>query len=47
MDSASPLGAEGLPYLIDSFELLSGRNRGRTKRLAHAEHAREVRAVTA
>jgi hypothetical protein len=28
MDSPSPLGAEGLPYLIDSFELLSGRNLG-------------------
>jgi len=28
MDAPSPLGGEGLPYLIDSFELLSGRNRG-------------------
>lgn len=29
MDGPSPLGAEGLPYLIDSFELLSGRNPGK------------------
>jgi murein DD-endopeptidase MepM/ murein hydrolase activator NlpD len=29
MDGPSPLGAEGLPYLIDSFELLSGRNTGK------------------
>jgi len=29
MDGPSPLGAEGLPYLIDSFELLSGQNAGK------------------
>jgi murein DD-endopeptidase MepM/ murein hydrolase activator NlpD len=29
MDGPSPLGAEGLPYLIDSFELLSGPNAGK------------------
>jgi hypothetical protein len=29
MDGPSPLGAEGLPYLIDSFELLGGPNAGK------------------
>ncbi len=29
MDGPSPLGAEGLPYHIDSFELLSGANAGK------------------
>jgi murein DD-endopeptidase MepM/ murein hydrolase activator NlpD len=29
MDGPSPLGSEGLPYLIDSFELLSGQNAGK------------------
>ncbi len=29
MDGPSRLGAEGLPYLIDSFELLSGRSPGK------------------
>jgi murein DD-endopeptidase MepM/ murein hydrolase activator NlpD len=29
MDGPSPLGAEGLPYHIDSFELLSGDNAGK------------------
>jgi murein DD-endopeptidase MepM/ murein hydrolase activator NlpD len=29
MDAPSPLGAEGLPYLIDSFELLSGQYAGK------------------
>ena len=29
MDGPSPLGSEGLPYLIDSFELLSGGNAGK------------------
>ena len=29
MDGPSPLGAEGLPYHIDAFELLSGNNKGK------------------
>jgi murein DD-endopeptidase MepM/ murein hydrolase activator NlpD len=29
MDGPSPLGAEGLPYHIDAFELLSGNNAGK------------------
>jgi hypothetical protein len=29
MDAATPLDAEGLPYLVDSFELLSSRNPGK------------------
>ena len=29
MDGPAPLGSEGLPYLIDAFELRSGRNQGK------------------
>lgn len=40
MDGPSPLGAEGLPYLIDSFELLSGRNAGKKENALPMENMR-------
>ena len=40
MDGPSPLGAEGLPYLIDSFELMSGRNAGKKENSLPMENMR-------
>lgn len=40
MDGPSPLGAEGIPYLIDSFELLSGCNAGKKTNALPMENMR-------
>lgn len=40
MDGPSPLGAEGLPYHIDGFELLSGNNKGKKTEALPMENMR-------
>jgi hypothetical protein len=40
MDGPSPLGAEGLPYHIDAFELLSGPNAGKKQNALPTEDKR-------
>ena len=42
MNGTSLLDPEGVPYLIDSFELLSGRNAGRQTDALPMENTREV-----
>jgi murein DD-endopeptidase MepM/ murein hydrolase activator NlpD len=40
MDGPSPLGSEGLPYLIGSFELTSGKNPGKKQNALPMENMR-------